>query len=326
MKSISLICVATTLLSLTSLCQAQTWSLEYGTEDGKIAYCNQNNDPDFAEDSPYGPMSFRVLGDKLWLLDSVAGKLNCYDKNGKKIKSLIVPNLEGFKLLEDFAFDGSNPDVVWVANAADCLIRKISLSKGKVLAKIGGNGNEASKILQVSQLESDSSGRLYVGDIARSKISIFNPNGSFLREFNWQSSGFVVDKNSNLHLLHYSDSSGYSHRTYSINGQLLQNTHLGFVANINAKLLSVDKDNNLILSMIPKEGFKGTLLLYKINKTGLVKEKLEYIPPSTLNREIYVQDNKIYQVEADFETAPKTRFIVKTLEWEKKTSQKNDAK
>ena len=127
-----------------------------------------------------------------------------------------------------------------------------------------------------------------------------------------------MDKTNNLHLLHYSDNSGYFHRIYSETGQLTSNIHLGFVNNANAKLLSVEKDNSIILSMIPKEGFKGTLNLIKIDKNGLIKEKLEYIPTSTMNRDVCVNDNKIYQAEADFESAPTTKFIVKPLEWEKK--------
>lgn len=328
MKSFSLLYVAA-FLGLASLCQAQTWNLNYGNEDGKVAFYNSKNDPNFAEDSPYGPMAFRVIEDKLWVLDSIAGKLVCFDKNGKVLKSIIVPNLEGFKLLEDFALSGddkNNPESVWIANAADCIIRKISISDGKVLAEVGGNGNVSGKILQVSQLEVDAGGRLYVADIARSTLSVFTATGSFLREYPWQSSGFFVDKNANLHLLHYLDNSGYFHRIYSSKGQLIKNVHLGLVNNTNVKLIKVEDDGSVILSMIPKEGFKGVLLLHKIDKMGIIREKLEYVPPSTMNRDICLDGDNIFLAEANFETAPNTKFVIKPLKWDKKSSFNDGAK
>ncbi len=324
MKSFSLLCIAV-FLSLASTSQAQTWNINYGNESGKVAYYNSKSDPNFAEDSPYGPMSFRVIGDKLWVLDSIAGKIHSFDKNGKIQKSIVVPNLEGFKLLEDFALvgkDKSNPEAIWVANAADCLVRKISIPDGKVLAKVGGNGNEPGKILQVNQIDVDDCGRLYVADIARNTISVFSSSGVFQKEYPWQSSGFVVDKNYNLHLLYYSETSGYFHRIYSEEGQLISNIHLGFIKNTNVKILSVDKDNSIILSMIPKDGFKGTLNLIKLDKNGLIKEKLEYIPTSTMNRDVCINEKTMFQAEADFESAPTTKFIVKPLVWEKKQPNK----
>ena len=191
MKSISLLCAA--FLGLSTICQAQVWSLDYGNENGKLAFYNSSNDPNFAEDSPYGPLSFRVINNNLWVLDSIAGKLSCFDEKGKFLKSIAVAGLEGFKLLEDFALvgdDPANPESVWIANAADNLIRKISLSDGKIINQIGGLGNEQGKVLQVSQLEVDAGGRLYVGDIGRNKLSIFTANGVFLKEYPWQSTGF----------------------------------------------------------------------------------------------------------------------------------------
>lgn len=328
MKSISLLCV-TALMGLVSLnCQAQSWSLEYGNEEGKVAFFNSNNNPNFAEDAPYGPLSYRVIENKLWVLDSIAGQLGCYDENGKLIKNVVVPGLEGFKLLEDFALFGSdlnNPEYVWIANAADNLVRKISLTDGKVLAQVGGLGNEPGKIVQVSQLEVDAGGRLYVADIGRSKLSIFTSSGAFLREFPWQSTGFVVDKYANLHMLHYADNAGYYYRIYSPKGQLINSRHLGFVNNANAKIINVATDQSIIISMIPKTGFKGVLDLLKVSSSGVVLEKLQYIPPVSMNRYLYIDNDRMFLAEADFETAPATKFIIKPLEWEKKSAPKTES-
>ncbi len=321
MKSISLFCVAA-LLGLASVnCNAQTWSLEYGNENGKVAFYNSNNTPNFAEDAPYGPLSFRVIKNNLWVLDSVAGKLSQFDEKGSLIKTIVVPGLEGFKLLEDFALDGkdqNNPESVWIANAADRIIRKISVADGKVLAQIGGEGNDSFKIIQVNQLEIDAGGRLYVGDIGRSKLCVFSATGVFLREYPWQSTGFVVDKHANLHMIHYGDNVGYFYRVYSPKGQLINSTHLGFINNTNLKINSLADDGSLILSMIPDTGFKGVLDLVKVNKSGEIIEQQQYVPPVLMNRYVSVSGNKIFHAEADFLTAPANKFIVKPLEWGKK--------
>lgn len=318
MKSISLMCVAT-LLGLASMAQAQTWNIGYGTTEGKVAYYNSSSDPDFAEDQPFGPMSFRVTGDRLWVLDSVAGKLASFDENGKCLSTITVPGLEGFKLLEDFALigDENNPEAVWIANAADSTIRKISLDDGKVLATIGGSNGDEDVFLQIHQMETDVAKRLYVADIAKNVIVVFSATGEYLREIPWQSSGMVVDRFANLHILHYSDKAGYFHRVYSDKGTLVKNTHLGFVKNTNGKILAVENDDSIIVSFIPAEGFKGKLNMLRLSADGMISEKLEYAP-TTMNRVAYVNNGKVYVAEADFENAPKGNFTVKTLKWDEK--------
>lgn len=323
MKSISLLSFAA-VIGISSLGLAQTWSLEYGSAKNQLSYFNSKNTPDFAEDSPYGPMSFRVVGDRLWVLDSIAGKLSCFDKNSKLVNSVEVPNLQGFKLLEDFAiaFDSSNrPEYVWIANAADLLIKKISVKDGKVVATIGGSGSEQGKFLQVNQLEVDAIGRLYVADIAKSLVSVFSSNGSFIREQSWQSSGMVIDKAENLHLLYYSDKSGYSHQVYNVSGQLVRSTHLGLNDNTNARIVEANLDGSIIISLVPAGGFKGVMSLYKIGASGVITEKLEFVPAMVMNRGLYIAEDKVFIAETDFEAAPSAKFVIKPLKWEEKKSE-----
>ena len=320
MKSILLPCVVA-VLGLTPLCQAQSWSLDYGNENGKVAYYNSSNTPDFAEDSPYGPLSFRVKGDNIWVLDSIAGKLSLFDKDSKLVKSIVVPGLEGFRLLEDFALVGNdplNPEAVWIANAADVSIKKISLENGSLISRLEGDGTDNGRFGQIHQLEVDAGGRLYVADIAKSKISVFSATGSFLREYPWQSSGMFVDKQANLHLLYYSEKGGYFHQIYSSKGQLIANRHLGFNKNTNGKIIHVASDGSIILQMIPEEGFKGVLKLVKIDAFGVTKESLEFVPPTSMNRYVNVDKEKVFIAEADYETAPNTKFMVKPHKWAEK--------
>ncbi len=321
MKAISVLCAA--FLAVSSLCQAQTWNLDFGDDKAQMAFYNRWNSNEKVEDVPFGPMSFRVINNKLWVLDSVKGRVCCFDEKNKLLKDYVIPGLKGNILLEDFALVGddlSKPDAVWVANTSDNMIRKISTINGKVLAQFGGLGNKPGKIIQVSRLEADAGGRLYVADIGRGKLSVFTSTGAFLREYPWQGNGFVVDRYANLHLIQYSDKAGYFYRVYSPKGSLTSSTHIGFLNNSNVTLHSVEKDGSLLLTMNPTTGFKGKLDFVKINRFGDILEKDSLTPIVPMNRYIHDDNNKIFVVDADFESAPISKFIVKPFEWKKTTA------
>lgn len=319
MKSTSLLCVAA-MLSLATISQAQTWNLEYGNKEGQLAYFNSNSNKDFAEDAPMGPMSFRVDGKRLWVLDSIAGDLCSFDENGKELSSVTVPNLSGFRLLEDFAFAGDvkNPESVWIANAADGIIRRISLADGKELTSFGGNNKDSEvKIQQVHQLEADSKNNLlYVGDYGRNAISVFSFEGKYLREVKWQGTDFALDKASNLHVLHYSETTGYMHQIYSPKGQLVASQHVGLPTQSDGNIVSIEDDGSMVCFFTPVGGFKGVLNLYRINKSGNIVEKADFIPQPTMNRRINVCGGKVFIAEADFHSAPDGKFAVKEIKWE----------
>ncbi|MBQ2593934.1 MAG: hypothetical protein II567_11730 [Candidatus Riflebacteria bacterium] len=325
MKAISVLCAV--LLGVSSLCQAQTWTLEYGDKNEQFSYCNRWNTNEKYEGTPYGPMSFRVINNKLWILDSVAGRICCFDEKNTLLKNIVIPDLKGFKMLEDFALVGDNPDnpdAIWVANASDNIIRKISVANGKVLAQFGGRGNTSGKFVQVKSLEVDAGGRLYVADVGRNKLSVFTSTGAFLRDYPWQSTGFVVDRYANLHMIHYREEGGYFYRIYSPKGQLTSNIHLGFLDYTNVCLHSVEKDGSLILTLVPPTGYKGKLDCIKINKFGDVIEKDSLIPSVAMNRYFYSDNNKFYIAEADFEAAPVSKFIVKPFEFGKNAIAKKE--
>lgn len=325
MKAISLLCAV--MLSLSSLCQAQTWTLEYGDKIEQFGYCNRWNTTEKYEGIPFGPMAFRVTNDKLWVLDSIMGRICCFDEKNKLLKNIVIPGLKGFKMLEDFALvgdDPANPDAIWVANASDNIIRKISVANGNVLAQFGGRGNIPGKFVQIKSLEVDAGGRLYVADVGSNKLSVFTSTGAFLRAYPWQATGFVVDRYANLHMIQYCEEAGYFYRIYSPKGQLTNSTHLGFLDYTNVCLHSLEKDGSLILTMIPPTGYKGKLDCIKINKFGDVIEKDSLIPSVAMNRYFYSNNNKFYIAEADFESAPVSKFIVKPFEFGKKTVVKKE--
>ena len=297
---------------------ADSWSLEYGKDPGKVSVFNSNTDSSFREDQPYGPMSFRIHKRNLWVLDSIGSKIYCFDSANHLRKSL---NLTGFPenlILEDFALiPGSNgePESVWIAEAALCEVRKISLGSGKELVKIGGNGNEAGKFLQINQLETDRTGRLYVGDIGRSVISVFTPYGELVREIPWQRSGFALDNQSRLHLIRYSESAGYFADVFTPKGQLEKSLHIGMPELTNPRLWAIAANGNMVLSFVPAAGFKGSLKLFELSPYGKIVRKLEFSPPGSMNRYLAGSAGQIWLAEADFAAAPAGKFLVKTINW-----------
>ncbi len=293
------------------------WHLGYGSEKGKVAVYNANTSKEFKEDQPFGPMSFRIQND-LWLLDSIGSRIYRLNGENKVVGCHELAGLPTNVLLEDFALvNGSNgePESVWVAEAAGCEIRKISLANGKELVKIGGNGNEPGKFLQINQLEIDRTGRLYVGDIGRAKLAVFTPYGELVREFPWQRSGFALDKSSSLHTLHYSESAGYFLQVYSIRGQLEKSLHLGMSELTNPRVWAVTDAGNVIVSFVPAGGFKGVLKLFEISPFGKIVKRLEFSPPTTMNRYLAGADGCIWLAEADFITAPEGEFKIKGINW-----------
>ena len=159
-------------LSLAMQCNAQNWVVDYGADKNKVSVYNSNTAKDFAEDAPYGPMSFRIDKQQLRLLDSIAGRLVTIDKRNKIKSSSQVPELQSFKLLEDFAYI-ENEKSFWVADAVDRVIRKVG-PRGDILVKIDSKSLPGGKIIQVNQIEVDSKGYLYVGDCGLARRSVFN--------------------------------------------------------------------------------------------------------------------------------------------------------
>ncbi len=314
--ALSVVC----FLAIACTTHAQTWSLAYGTGRDQVAFYNSTS-PGFSEDAPYGPMAFRVVKDQLWVLDSVGGRILGVGSKNEIKTEVKITGLPQNVLLEDFALvtgSSGNPETVWVADAAECSIRKLSLANGRELVKIGGNGNESGKFLQIGQLEVDRGGRLYVGDVGRQIIAVFTPYGELIREVTAQSSGFALDAAGNLHLLDYQEKYGYMHRVYSHKGQLLRALHIGMRNFQNPKIWGVNDQGGLLVSFVPENGFEGRLKLFEFAADATVLRRSELAPGRSMNRFVAVSDKNLWLAEADFAVAPAGQFMVKSLDWGKK--------
>jgi sugar lactone lactonase YvrE len=314
----SLLTVALVVTTASAALAADAWKIPYGKEKGQVACYNANTDKKFAEDQPFGPMAMRVVKDRLWLLDSIGGRIYSFSQDNRLASSLEFKGLPGNLVLEDFALvNGSSgePESVWFAEAAECFVRKVSLASGKELLKIGGNGNAPGKFLQINQLETDRTGRLYVGDVGRGVIAVFTPYGELVREIPWQRSGFALDKSSSLYILHFSDSSGYFLNVYTVKGQLEKSLHIGMPELTNARVWAVTPDGNVIVSFVPATGFKGVLKLFEITPFGKILKRLEIKAPTTMNRYLAGAGQNVWLAEADFFKAPQGAFEVKSIKW-----------
>lgn len=311
------------LLTLCNSVQAQIWRLKYGDSKGKIAVFNKKTAKDFAEDAPFGPMAFRIVNNKLWLLDSCAGNLNQYGNNNRLLQSFQVAT-SGFKLLEDFCFathTTEKPEIAWIANAVNCRIYKVSLKNGKKLLTIGSHSEKTGTFLQINQLETDADGNLYVGDYGRSTISIFNIQGVHLGEIPWQLSGFAIDNIGQLHILHYEDNVGYSRRVYTKTGQLLKNYHIGLNHLQDPRVWRINSSSDMLVSFVPKGGFKGKLEMFKIKQNSKVISLFKFVPPASMNRFIEMVNETFFLAKADFFKAPKGTFSINKIA---KETSKND--
>jgi hypothetical protein len=233
------------------------------------------------------------------------------------VKEIPISGLPKNAVLEDFAFETGKTErfeALWVAEAAEGTIRKVSLPKGEEMVRIGGLGNEPGKFVQIHQIETDKTGRLYVGDYGRSKICVFTPYGKLIREIPWQQTDFALDRNNRLYNLQYLEDSGYYLQVFSHEGNLLKNTHLGMKNLQNAKILKAD-DELVKISFIPAGGFKGSLKLIEFNNFGAVLKQQEYNPPRAMNRFVFDDSQNVWLAVADFYAAPEGRFEIKKIGW-----------
>ncbi len=300
---------------------ATEWKISYGPNDGSVKVFNSNTDKSFAEDSPYGPMAFRIVDNSLWLLDSIGGRLYVINVDRTKVQTVNIPGLNKNLLLEDFAIvtgGSGRPESVWIADASDHVIRKISLANSSELLRVGGQGNEKGKFLQIAQLEVDRGGRLYAADYGRNTISVFTQYGELIRELPWENCGFALEKTGKLHLLVYKPNAGYFHRVYSPTGQIVANRHIGLPDLQNPRIWGLNKDGGLIVSFIPAGGFKGKLKLIEFSSFSRIIRQTEFVPPGSMNRFICYSPEQTWLAKADFSVAPSGEFLVEGLAWEGK--------
>lgn len=253
------------------------------------------------EDPVYGPLSFRVIRDLLWVADSVRGRLLAFRRSGALARIITIPAVPENTLLEDFCVD-SFGGRVWVADAADGSIRSIDVATGREMARCSP-GNL--RLAQVKQLEVDSRGNLFVWDLGQSTLVRFAPDGSLSGSLPVEISGFALDARDRIHDVVANPLHGLIWRIRNNQGRELEAVHLGLPDYLNPRIWGLTTDGALLLSVIPPGGFKGHLHLMTILPDGGIARIRRCSPPLAMNRFIdLASDGSLWLAQADFSGAP----------------------
>ncbi|PKL48263.1 MAG: hypothetical protein CVV42_10305 [Candidatus Riflebacteria bacterium HGW-Riflebacteria-2] len=290
------------------LAPAFSWELSFGKESGKVGIIA----PVGAEDFPVGPASYRAVGDNLWVLDSAAGKVLCFDSSSKLVKEIAIPSLPKAWVLDDFALqfadvNAAEPSAIIVVDLMERLVIKFALD-GKEIFKI-----KPANLIQLDEIEIDSTGQFYIGDYANSVIAVFAADGSQLRQIPWQSSGFTVDADNNLHTIHYDDKVGHFHVKYSANGTELSRVQLGLPEMQNPRIWHVNAKGDYLLSFIPPAGETNSQVLYTYSSAGEILKRVNFSNPYYIKRYLFAGKDSAWLVDADYSKAPASRVKFKQL-------------
>ncbi len=307
MRKILIPVILSLFMGLTVSAHSQ-WAIGFGNKPSEVTF----KAPVGPEDFPLGPHAFRVISDRLWVTDSVSGRILIFGAENKLEKSIKVPGFNSGEFIDDFAvqLDSKNEPVsVWISERVSNTLVRFDLS-GKELARVPQTANGCG---QVDQLACDSSGQLYVGDFSQAKISVFSSSGKAIRKIEWGCTGFAVDGNDNLHVIEYNESDGNIHVVFSSSGKEVSRNILGLKQMQNPRVWSVLKNGELIVSFIPALGNPRLEQLFTFSKTGEILNKYDYIRPYYINRCIAVDNDQAFVVNADYLKGAKGNISLKKL-------------
>jgi len=287
---------------------AFSWELSFGNESGKVGI----KAPVSAEDFPVGPASYRVVGDNLWVLDSANGKVLCFDASSKLIKEIAIPSLPGEWVLDDFALQFSDasstePVAIIAVDLMERLVIKFS-ADGKELFKI-----KPENLIQLDEIDIDSTGQFYIGDYANSVIAVFAADGTQVRQITWQCSGFAVDLENNLHTIHFEENIGHFHVKLSADGRELSRVKLGLPEMQNPRIWHVNAKGEYLLSFIPPEGETNSQVLFTYSSAGEILKRANFNSPYYIKRYLFAGNDAAWLVDADYMKAPALSIKFKQL-------------
>ena len=340
------ILLLTSLILLSTNYSFADISIPYGEGAGKVDYSNSNKYKNYNEQEeslPTGPSSFRIVNDKTWVADTIGGKLMQYDKSGKLIsefsvlptgikpyekdeEGLPLPNI----LIDDIApVLGQYGDVEawWVLDSNKNMLIKFS-KDGKPLAQL-----RDPYYGQLFRIEVGLNGNLFVADNVNNKIYIYDPNGDFLSEQNWEGSGMAVaGKDSNLYrLIYFNEEKKYILVTTDVKGKVIKSKALDIDMD-EPELWWVDeaKEEAVITYITPSEsdneldkedlddskaaeltGSENDFEIIRVGFDGKVKASGKLHAPSLMNRFIeHSNYEDVYIGKCNYFEAPKGNFEI----------------
>lgn len=319
LKSLAL----TALLMISSSTLFADVSLPYGEGSGKVDYINYKRFPGIEEPLPYGPLSFRLVGDNIWVADTVGGKLMQLTKGGSLVSEFSIcpsgtkayeidqygmPNSKVF--IEDMApIYGEYGDLKawWILESQNNKALKYSVD-GQKLAEIDG-----SDFAQPTRIEIGRSGNIFIADMGKKAIFTYDAQGNFLNKQNWEWSGMAIaGYDDKLYRLMYM---GEEHKNMlvctNLSGKVVKTKLLDIENMVNPKLWWVDEDSSeCVITYTPATGHKGSYNIVRVGLDGKVKASGQLTSPFAMNRFIDNLDGEVYVGKCDFSVAPDGKFEV----------------
>jgi hypothetical protein len=324
MKFKLLFCAYLAMISSTAL--FADVAVPYGEGSGKVDFFNYKKYPRLEDPYPTGPLSFRIVGDKTWVADSVGNKLIQYGKDGKfvsefsvlpdGVKPYTIKKFDKFELpisnsrIEDMApVYGEYGDLIawWVIDGIENKLTKFSVD-GKKVAEI-----KHPDFKQPFRVEVGRGGYIFVADKICRAILIFDSNGKFYNKQSWEWSGMAVAGADDILYRLMWDNEAHRNVLVSSNiqGKVLFAKMLE-VEMFDPRLWWVDESKGeCLITYTPLEGFKGKLNVVRVGFDGKVKGSSEMPAPAIMNRIIDHMDyTDVYIGKCNFFEAPEGKFEV----------------
>ncbi len=317
------LCLLTSIFMLSAGALLADVSIPYGEGAGKVDFTNNKKYPKLDDPIPYGPMSFRLVEDKVWVSDSIGGKLMQFDNKGKLISEFSVMSdgtkpytIDEYKLpmlnilIEDIAPEKGEygeAKAWWVADSFNNKLMKFSVD-GKKLAEI-----KNPEFVQLDRVEVSKAGHIYVSDKGKRAIFVLDSEGKILNTINWEWSGMAISaKNDVLYRLMWDNE---AHRNLlvstNIEGKVISTKMLD-VEMLNPKLWWVDESKEeCVITYTPLKGFKGNFIVVRVGFDGKIRASKEMAAPVAMNRIIdNIDYGDVYIGKCNFMEAPDGKFEI----------------
>ena len=312
------------LLMLSASVSFADITISYGEGAGKVDYFNYKRFPGFGDPYPSGPATFRAVGDKIWIADSVGCKLMEYSSNGSLVSefSLLSKGAKPYRIdeykmpvcnmfIEDIApvlDDYGKLMSWWVIDGYNSKLVNYSLD-GKVIAEIT---NENFK--QPFRVEIGKKGHIFVADKMSRSIFTFTESGELVNSLRWEWSGMAVaGSDEKLYRLMYVNE---EHKNMlvctNLKGKVIKTQLLDVENTLNPRLWWVDEEKGeCVFSYTPGTGFEGYFKVVRVGLDGVTRGESEIAAPIGVNRFIDCSDSgDTYISKCDFYNAPEGNFEV----------------
>ena len=190
--------LAAFLISLMASMPIYAFDLSLGNEENSLGIkVSHEYDEPFGKPLPWGPASIRFSGNSLWAADTLKNRIIEYDLNGN-YKSSTLLKLPNYSTIGDFCFGFYKDKKVLYVCDADNPIIYIFNSSGKPIAK-RGSAEKRTILMKPARIEFFEN-KIYVLDIGRSNISVYNTDLNQEKAIVTYSKNFAIENDSLIHI------------------------------------------------------------------------------------------------------------------------------